>query len=344
MKTAMKVAASMIVTGLLLTASFTLTQRMQSPDAVADLPVRPEMPRATLFSEHGQIVSFYIQSAAVGSRKKVNIYLPPGYGRGEERYPVVYLLRGHEGEWLDATSSPSRKGRNAAQIADELIMSGTIPPLILAMPSLASDDAAVISLGVNLPVPARAGNAPGVGPGRFEDLLIKEVLPEVDRRYHTIADRGHRGVDGFSLGGFASVSLALRFPDLFASVGAFEPTVIYTGGRLPNGIPDPYLSEMTVTFGDPPDLELLRRVNPVDLVAAMAPGQLQRLAFHIETSPKGSEDHDRVEAFVQALARKGAVNTFVPASIPGANHGWYWADEHLKRALVKHAEVFVKAP
>jgi S-formylglutathione hydrolase FrmB len=223
-------------------------------------------------------------------------------------------------------------------------MSGTIPPLILAMPSLSSDDGEVISLGVNLPVPARAKNAPGVGPGRFEDLLIKEVLPEVDRRYRTIPDGGHRGVDGFSLGGFSAVSLGLRFPDLFSSIGAFEPAVVYTGGRLPNGKPDPYLSEMTVTFGDPPDLALLRQVNPVDLVAAMEPEQVQRLTFHIETTPKGVGDHDRIEAFIQLLARKGAVNTLVPSGMPGAKHGWYWADDHLKRVLIKHAEVFLRAP
>jgi S-formylglutathione hydrolase FrmB len=302
------------------------------------------MENARTFAQPGHVVSFELDSAALASRRKVYVYLPPGYDQGEGRYPVVYLLRGHEFEWLDNVSSASRKGRNAALIADDLIMSGRMPPLILVMPPLSSLNKELIALGVNLASPKLAQGAPGVGPGRFEDFLVHEVIPTVDAQFRTLPDRRFRGVDGFSLGGFSAVSLAMRFPDLFASAGAYEGSFVWPGGVAPNGKPDPYLSEeFAATFGNPPDRDLLRRVNPLDLVDAMPASDLQRITFHIQSTLAGKSDQPRAALLVGKLRAKGAANTFTPMEMPGSQHGWYWADEHLKQVLPRHAAVFLQS-
>jgi S-formylglutathione hydrolase FrmB len=341
------IGGGLVLTLPLLSGLFVTEERLAPPPPTpliqASVPAERVVAPVGIFTEHGEIVSFTLQSAALGSRKKVNIYLPPGYAGGEYRYPVIYLLRGHEGEWLDGRSSPSRKGRNAAQIADELIMSGAIAPVILAMPSLTSADGEINSLGINLPAPERAAGHPGVGPGRFGDFLVQEVLPAVDERFRTLAGREFRGVDGFSLGGFAAVSLALRRPDLFASVGAYEPSFLYPGGLMPGGRPDPTLkADMPGIFGDPPDLLAVERVNPFDLIAGMSANDLRGISFHLQSAPPGTGDHDRVALVLRKLAEKGVANSFTPQYISGSKHGWYWADEHLKQVLPKHAEVFAR--
>lgn len=295
--------------------------------------------------EPGRITSFTVESSALGVSKKVSVYLPPGYDAETDRhYPVVYLLRGHQGEWADNKSSPSRKGRSGVTVAEELIMSGVIPPVILAMPPLASDDGQVILLSANIARPERLHKSPGIGTGRFADFLTQEVVPAIDRHFRTLSDRRFRGVDGFSLGGFSAVSLAMRRPDLFSSVGAFEGEFLYVGGKLPNGRLDPLMvEEMGDTFGSPPDLELVRKVNPLDLVETMRPEQLKSLSFHLLSTPPGTGDYMRVQAFLKRLAERGVENSFSPGYLPNSKHGWYWADDHLKLSMQKHTAVFAQA-
>ncbi|HWI52954.1 MAG TPA: alpha/beta hydrolase-fold protein [Symbiobacteriaceae bacterium] len=307
-------------------------------------PRPPQLVKAQTFAEPGRIEKLTIDSAALGSRRQVNLYLPPGYDRGDAHYPVVYLLRGHEYEWLDNTSSESRKGRNAALIADGLIMAGAMPPVILVLPPMASANKEIIALGVNLPNPRLARGAPGVGPGRFEDFVVREVIPAVDREFRTIADRRYRGIDGFSLGGFTSISLAMRHPELFASAGAYEGSFVYPGGRRPDGQPDEYLNEeMKDTFGSPPDLALLQRVSPMDLAESLPAEDLERIAFHIQSAPVGRGDQDRAALLVRRLGARGIGNSFQPMEMPDAKHGWYWADDHLLQVLPRHAAVFERA-
>jgi S-formylglutathione hydrolase FrmB len=58
------------------------------------------------------------------------------------------------------------------------------------------------------------------GSDRVEDRLIDEVIPAVegpDRR-----DAEHRAIGGFSMGGYGSMNLALRHPELFGSVASIS--------------------------------------------------------------------------------------------------------------------------
>ncbi|HWI63307.1 MAG TPA: alpha/beta hydrolase-fold protein, partial [Symbiobacteriaceae bacterium] len=241
--------------------------------------------------ESGKVVTISIESKALGSTRKVNVYLPGGYEQSTERYPVVYLFRGHEREWVNPKEDGSRGGRTAATIADELVQSRAIPPLILVMPGLATDDNRIPGLGINFAMPELVTEEPTVGPGRFEDYMMQEVIPAVDAQFRTIADRQHRGADGFSLGGFTALSLALRFPEQFSSVGAFDGTFFYAGGIRPDGSHDSLLdiSMLRPAFGDPINQDLFRRVNPADLVDQIPLEQLKRLTFHIHSGPEAQE-------------------------------------------------------
>ncbi|WP_433188902.1 alpha/beta hydrolase [Actinoallomurus sp. CA-150999] len=54
------------------------------------------------------------------------------------------------------------------------------------------------------------------GSDRIEDRLLDQVIPAVEGRHHR--DAAHRAIGGFSMGGYGSMNLALRHPDVFGSV------------------------------------------------------------------------------------------------------------------------------
>ena len=49
----------------------------------------------------GKIVTDSIQSKTLGATVKYNVYLPKGFDKSDKHYPVVYLLHGLYGGFLE---------------------------------------------------------------------------------------------------------------------------------------------------------------------------------------------------------------------------------------------------
>lgn len=61
----------------------------------------------------------------------------------------------------------------------------------------------------------------------FSPALGVEKHYHIDAAYRTIPERTHRGMDGFSLGGFCSVMLAVKHPELFSTVGSYDGSFMF---------------------------------------------------------------------------------------------------------------------
>jgi S-formylglutathione hydrolase FrmB len=133
--------------------------------------------------------------------RRVPVYLPPGYEAGQTRYPSVYVLTGFTGRGIMLLNEAAWE-ENIAQRMDRLIEQGQVRPMILVMP----DCFTYIGGSQYL-------NSPAVG--RYEDHLIQELVPFVDAKYRTLADRDHRAIVGKSSGGYGSVIQGMRHPDVF---------------------------------------------------------------------------------------------------------------------------------
>jgi glucoamylase len=127
-------------------------------------------------------------------KRKVQVYLPPGYAEGAARYPVLYMQDGSESIEL---------GR-AAETADRMISAGKVEPFVIVfvdpfdrMKEYWADD-------------------------RFADWMTQTLVPLVDSRYRTRATRDGRALSGASLGGTISVWTALRHPETFARVAGLS--------------------------------------------------------------------------------------------------------------------------
>lgn len=152
-----------------------------------------------------------VKSAIMGKDVKYTVYLPAGYETSERNYPVVYLLHGYSDDdtgWLQFGE--------INRLADKAIADGTIPPMIIVMPD------GFVSFYMNT----------YDGKEKYEDFFVKEFMPKVEKDYRIKAQKRFRGIAGLSMGGYGSMNLALRNPDLFAAAaplsGAFydENTII----------------------------------------------------------------------------------------------------------------------
>jgi S-formylglutathione hydrolase FrmB len=136
--------------------------------------------------------------------RPVLVYLPPGYDESDQRYPSIYVAMGytgHLGMWFNRT--PFRQPY--PELLDALFATGDVPPAIVVFVD------AWTKLGGSQYL-----DSPGTG--QYHSYLCDEIVPWVDGRYRTIADRDHRAITGKSSGGYAAMVTPLLRPDVFGAL------------------------------------------------------------------------------------------------------------------------------
>ncbi len=152
--------------------------------------------------------------------KKVGycIYLPADYAKSEgseKRYPVVYYLHGGR------PGNELKSIKLAAEI-DKAMSQQNVAPMIYVF----------VNGG-----PVSHYNMPDDPSAQGADVFINELIPHIDSTYRTIADRGGRGIEGFSQGGRGTARLMFRHPELFCSASpgggghATEKKISESGGQ-----------------------------------------------------------------------------------------------------------------
>lgn len=157
---------------------------------------------------HGEVRSRWYKSKTTGQTRHVQVYTPPGYDDDpKKKYPVLYLQHGG-GE--DETGWAKQGHMNF--ILDNLLAEKKAVPMVVVM-----ERGYAVKAG---DPPAAPG--PGRGPGAFEDVVIKDLIPMIDATYRTIADRDHRAIAGLSMGSGQAMQIGLTHTDTFSAVGAFS--------------------------------------------------------------------------------------------------------------------------
>ena len=163
---------------------------------------------------HGVVHRHLYRSAIRGDDCPFLVYTPPGYDpEAKQAYPVLYLLHGYS----DAEDAWTSVGR-ANVILDNLIARGQAKPMLIVMP-LGYGNKEVIAGGW-----AGLRNT-GVWQdsiAKFRDIVLKEVIPQVEKAYRVSTDSNSRAVAGLSMGGCQSLFTGLNAPDRFAWIGAFS--------------------------------------------------------------------------------------------------------------------------
>ena len=202
----------------------------------------------------GSVNEVYYWSSVTQSMRHGYIYLPNEYYKNpNKKYPVLYLQHGM-GENETGWSAQGKTGI----IMDNLIAEGKAVPFVIFMDNgldvRRPGDPAPGQGGFGGPRPQgpppggfpqggpqgpRPQGAPGQGgPGQggprpnfaafggmfnaFQEVLIKDIIPMVEKNYRVIADTEHRAMAGLSMGGMQTHAITLANPTTFAYVGMFS--------------------------------------------------------------------------------------------------------------------------
>ena len=140
------------------------------------------------------------------ARRKLPIYLPPGYGSSDARYPVVYFLHGFTGSGMSWLNFPGFS-LSVPERVDQLVASEEIPPVIAAFPD------GWTSVGGSQWINSEAI-------GRYGDYLARDVVGFVDRTWRTVAKPGARACVGSSSGGYGALVAGRDHPDVFGHIAS----------------------------------------------------------------------------------------------------------------------------
>jgi enterochelin esterase-like enzyme len=179
-----------------------LKLRTRTSASLVEVPGDPAPVWEVQTVPHGSVDWNWQHSAVYNDTHEFMVYLPPGYEKGNTRYPVLYLVHGAGDTALGWTTAG---GANV--ILDNLIAQKKAVPMIVVMPF--------------------NGGAPAVrpaagSPSAFEDYMLKELMPFVDAKYRIAPGRKNRAMAGLSAGGAATYNVGLKHLEVFSQFGLFS--------------------------------------------------------------------------------------------------------------------------
>jgi S-formylglutathione hydrolase FrmB len=156
---------------------------------------------------------------------EVSVYLPPSYVTDRNRrFPVVYLLHGYTGSDLSYFGTNPERLLHA--VADRVFVSGAAKEMILVMPNC-----------MNAYGGCMYANSPTTG--YWENYIADDLVAYMDKNYRTVASRDGRGLAGHSMGGYGTLKIGMKRPDVFAALYALSSCCLNEGNVRPgrNGQP-----------------------------------------------------------------------------------------------------------
>ena len=154
-----------------------------------------------------------VKTAAFSEPTNVDVFLPTGYDADPgRRWPVTYVTAGTMNNY-----------NSFRTVLDGVKLTEKYPSLI-------------VSPDGNSGYWSDWYNGGAFGPPAYETFVIDQLIPLIDARYRTAADRAHRFVTGVSMGGYGAAMFAARHPDLFSAVssisGATDSNLPYLGAAV----------------------------------------------------------------------------------------------------------------
>src|SRR5579864_836929 len=133
--------------------------------------------------------------------RDVFVYLPLSYTKNRnQRYPVVYFLHGY-----GLGAEPYVNILWASDAADKTAAAGTSKEMIMVFP-----DSFTIYSG------SMYSNSPTTGD--WETFITQDLVNYIDSHYRTIATRESRGLAGHSMGGYGTLRIGMKYPEVYAAL------------------------------------------------------------------------------------------------------------------------------
>ena len=249
-----------------------------------------------------QTVQF--QSALVGKTLPYNVIVPRDYATSlTTRYPVLYLLHGlfgHYSDWITRT--------NVADYAAHYRM-------IVVMPE--GNDAWYTDSAT---VPA----------DKYESYILKELIPDVQRRYRTIETRYGRGIAGLSMGGYGALKFGLKSPDTFVFAGSLSGALAAPAATEDDLKIVPAIRNSLLSVYGPAGSETRKANDIYQIARGLSPERIAGLPyFYLDC---GTEDLliSFNQQFAALLREKKISHEY--RELPG-DHNWAYWDQQVQEIL-----------
>jgi S-formylglutathione hydrolase FrmB len=146
-----------------------------------------------------RVLELTISTPAFVEPTHIDIDLPTNYeSEPERRWPVTYFLAGTQNTYKSFNS-----------VVHGVALTENFPSIVVSP----NGDSGYWSDWYN-------GGA--FGPPEYETFVVDQLIPLIDANFRTIADRAHRAIAGVSMGGYGSMMIAARHPDLFGEAASIS--------------------------------------------------------------------------------------------------------------------------
>ena len=153
--------------------------------------------------------------------RDVSVYLPPSYAEDTaRRYAVVYLLHGFtdsDDRWFGLTG---QHFVNVPQAVDAAWRNGAAEMIVVMPNAFTRFAGSMYSNSVTV--------------GDWEAYVARDLVAHIDSHYRTIPRREARGLAGHSMGGYGTLRIGMKHPEVFSSLYAMSPCCM-----APNMTPSP---------------------------------------------------------------------------------------------------------
>lgn len=178
----------------------------------------------------------------LGQPMRIVVHLPPGYDP-KRRYPVLYVNDGQDSEAVGLQRS-----------LQELRAAKRIAPLIVVAIDMPQDRMGAYGLSDPIAAHSLVGDSRfgpvGKDAHAYSEWVVGQLVSYVDAHYATDARPQGRAILGWSLGGLNAFNLGWQYPDVFATVGAFSPSLWLSAERgTPQAAQDTRLAQRMVAAG-----------------------------------------------------------------------------------------------
>ncbi|WP_309692395.1 alpha/beta hydrolase-fold protein [Armatimonas sp.] len=244
-------------------------------------------------------------SAALGEKRSVFIYTPPGFSQNPtRRYPVLMLLHGTPGEAVDWLYDG-----NAHRAVDSAIAAGTLPPCLIVLP----DGRGPFYKGGSEWADAKGGKC------NMETAVVRDLSQFLESRYHAVSNPALWAIGGLSEGGYGAANLAVRHPERFQSA------LIFSGDLR---VKDDW-GDATDIFGSDP---AVRSANsPIEQLHHILAEDRKKLHFYLAVGADDDEDLISDATGFSAIAR--SVGSTVKLDRDPGAHKWDFWNKHFQSAL-----------
>ena len=151
------------------------------------------------------------RSKVLGELRHYRLFLPPNYAKSSKRYPVIYYFHGHSDRYTleKYDNGLDTVPKIAAFVKDH-------DAIVVAMDGYVARDYTGFYGGTPYDVERKGGDFD------FGEAFL-ELTRHIDSTYRTLTSRRYRATSGLSMGGFLSLYLSARYPDVIGSASAFNP-------------------------------------------------------------------------------------------------------------------------